>query len=215
MPFLSSTNDFYNEQLKTIQEESDGHPFRPWKTLTMQMTSLWSHTHHHMLEKTSRLNKFGQQIGLRINQKKTEVMTLNVPHPKPDQVNGENLPPTEEFRYLDSTFRHDGGAGSDIRTRLGKARNAFRMLNNVWKSSHYNTKTKLRLYQSCVLSTLLYGSECWRMTESDLSKLSTFYTKNLRRIIRIHWPQTISNQQLLERCEQESMETVIMRRRWR
>ena len=44
---------------------------------------------------------------------------------------------------------------------------------------------------------------------------STFHAKNLRSIIRIHWPQTISNQQLLERCEQESMETIIMRRRQR
>ena len=40
------------------------------------------------------------------------------------------------------------------------------MLNRVWKSSQYSTQTTVRLYQSCVLSTLLYGSECWRMTES-------------------------------------------------
>ena len=37
------------------------------------------------------------------------------------------------------------------------------------------TKTKLRLYQSCVLSTLLYSSERWRMTERDFNKLSTFH----------------------------------------
>ena len=35
--------------------------------------------------------------------------------------------------------------------------------------------TKLRLNQSCVLSTLLYSSECWKMTKSDLNKLSTFH----------------------------------------
>ena len=52
---------------------------------------------------------------------------------------------------------------------------------------------ELRLYQSCIFSTLLYGSECWRKTESDLNKLSTFHTKNLRRILRIFWPETISN----------------------
>ena len=89
------------------------------------------------------------------------------------------------------------------------------MMNNVWKSSQYSTKTKLRLYQSCLISTLLYGSECWRMTESDLNKLSTFHTKNLRRILRIFWPETISNQELLARCNQDSMGTIIMRRRWK
>ena len=43
-----------------------------------------------------------------------------------------------------------GGVGSDISNRLDNARNSFRILNNVWKSSHYSTKTKVRLYQSCV-----------------------------------------------------------------
>lgn len=73
----------------------------------------------------------------------------------------------------------------DNKNRLSKARNACRMMNNVWKSSQYSTKTKPRLCQSCVLSTLLYGSKFWRMTECDLNKLSTFHTKNLRRILRI------------------------------
>ena len=140
---------------------------------------------------------------------------LNVSNPSPVTVNGEDLSTTEEFTYLGSTVRHDGGAGSDIKNRLSKARNAFRMMNNVWKSSQYSTKTKLRLYQTCVISTLLYGSECWRMTESDLNKLSIFHTKNLRRILRIFWPETISNQELLARCNQDSMGTIIMRRRWK
>ena len=130
---------------------------------------------------------------LQISQKKTEVMMLNVPHPSQVKVNGEDLPTTEEFTYLRSTVRHDSGAGSDIRNRLNQARNALRMLNSVWKSSQYSSKSKLRLYQSCVFSILLYGSECWRMTERDLNKLSTFHTKNLRGILRIFWPKTITN----------------------
>ena len=51
------------------------------------------------------------------------------------QSEGENPPTTEEFTYISSTVRHDSGAGSDIRNRLNMARNAFRMLNNMWKSS--------------------------------------------------------------------------------
>ena len=99
--------------------------------------------------------------------------------------------------------------------RLNKARNAFRSLNNVWRSSQYSTKTKPKIYQSYVMSTLLYGSECWRMTESDITKLSVFHTKNLRRILQTFWPDTISNQQLLAWCNKDSMENIIMGRRWR
>ena len=142
-------------------------------------------------------------------------MTLNVQNPAPVKVEEDPLPYTDQFTYLGSTVRHDGGAGSDIINRIGKARNAFRMLNPVWKSRQYKTHTKLKLYKIFVLSTLLYGSECWRMTEKDILKLSSFHTKNLRRIVRIFWPQIISNQDLFDECQQESIGTTIARRRWR
>ena len=54
------------------------------------------------------------------------------------------------------------------------------------------------------------------MTKSDLkTKLSAFNTKNLRRILRIFWPETISSQHLLAHCNQDGMDTIIMHRRWR
>ena len=63
------------------------------------------------------------------------------------------------------------------------------MLNNVWRSSQYSTHSKLKINHSCVLSTLLYGSECWRMVESDLGRLSTFHTKRLRKKLASHHQQ--------------------------
>ena len=67
-------------------------------------------------------------------------MMLNVPNPSSGKVNGKDLPKTEELTYLVSIVRHDGKAGSDTRNRLNKIRNAFRMLNNLWKSPHCSTK---------------------------------------------------------------------------
>ena len=181
-----------------------------WTSLTIYSTGL-THPSAHARQDVPSCT-FAQQVGLKISHKKKEVMMLNVQHPAPVKVNGEDIPTTEEFTYLASIVRNDGRTGNDIRNRLSKARNAFRMMNNVWRPSQYSTKTKLRLYQSCVLSTLLCGSECWRMTECDVNKLATFNTKNLRRIPRIFWLETISNQQLVARCNQESMETIILRR---
>ena len=47
------------------------------------------------------------------------------------------------------------------------------------------------------------------------TKMSVFHTKNLGRILQMFWHDTISHQQLLARCNQESVETIIMRRQWR
>ena len=87
-------------------------------------------------------------------------MTTNVNAPAPVLLDDQALPSTETFNYLGSFVRQDGGTKEDIHSRLSKARNAFRSLNAVWRSSQYSIKTKLKLYHSCVLSTLLYGSEC-------------------------------------------------------
>lgn len=77
--------------------------------------ALVSHTHQHMQEKTSCLSYFAQQVGLKINQKKSEVMALNISDPLPIHVNGEALITTNEFTYLGSTVRYDGGAHTDIK----------------------------------------------------------------------------------------------------
>ena len=146
--------------------------------------ALVSHNHQHMQETTARLSTSAQQVGLKISQKKTEVMMLNAQHPAPVKVNGQQ-PTTEEFTNLGSIVTHDGGAGNDIKNRLGKPRNAFRMKNDAWRLSQYSNKAKRRMYQSFVLSTLLYGSECWRMTECDRNKSSNFHAKYLRRTLRI------------------------------
>ena len=159
--------------------------------------ALLSHTHTHIQEKTQRLNTFTKQVGLNISIKKTEIMPLNTTNARPVQIDSEELPYTDRFTYLGSIISRDGGTDLNIQSRLNKARNSLNMKIKVWRSSTYSTRTKLKLYHSCVLTTLLFsGSECWRLTEKDLSKLSTFHAKSLRRILRIFWPNVISNKDL-------------------
>ncbi|GFS18255.1 endonuclease-reverse transcriptase [Elysia marginata] len=80
--------------------------------------ALLSHTHHHIQEKTSRLNTYAKQIGLKISKKKTEVMILNVLNPQPVQIDETILPFTEKFTYLGRCVTPDGGAKDDIINRL-------------------------------------------------------------------------------------------------
>ena len=65
------------------------------------------------------------------------------------------------------------------------------------------------------MSTLLYRSVCWWMTERDLAKQFSFHTTSLRKMLCIFWPRTISNRDLLAQCQQEDMETTITRKQWR
>ena len=82
--------------------------------------------------------------------------------------------------------------------RLGTARGAFIRLKSILKSTSTIRKTKMKLYNSCVLPVLLYGAECWRMIEKDINKLSSFHNGYLRGILKIFWPVKISNENLHE-----------------
>ncbi|XP_056017380.1 uncharacterized protein LOC130053815 [Ostrea edulis] len=177
--------------------------------------AMLSHTHQHIQEKTNRLQNYAGQTGLNINIKKTEIMTLNISRPSPVMSGEQELPNTNTFTYLGSVVSTDDGAEADIQLRLCKARTAFKNLQTVWRSGQYTIRTKLHLYRSCILPILLYGYECWRITERDQQKLSTFHTKSLRRILRIFWPQKISNEDLLNRCQQEHMAMIITKRLWK
>jgi hypothetical protein len=66
------------------------------------------------------------------------------------------------------------GAERDIKVRIGKARSAFIRLGNIWKITAFSKKTKLKLYNSYVLYVLLYGSECWSITDRQQQTLVVF-----------------------------------------
>jgi len=174
--------------------------------------ALISHTRSHLQLKTVRINKLA--VGLKINIGKTKVMS-NETTKEPVFINNQPLDYTGQFTYLGSVVSISGGTEEDVTARLGKARSTFARLKPVWKSNAYSRATKLRIYKSNVLPVLLYGAECWRMTAKDLSRLSTFHTTCLRRIMRVFWPNRFSNSALLEATKQEPMNIILKRKRWR
>lgn len=97
--------------------------------------ALFSHSHQHIQDKTNRLHKYAGSIGLKISTKKSEGMTLNVNNSTAVKVEDHILPCTNTFTYLVSKVTTDGGAETDIKQRLSKARTAFNYLQTVWRSS--------------------------------------------------------------------------------
>ena len=108
----------------------------------------------------------------------------------------------------------DGGADEDVKSRIGKARQACNTLRPVWNSTSISTKTKLRIFTTNVKSVLLYGSETWRVTRPIFNKLQTFINKCLRKILKIHWPVKNSNRELWAQTGQDCIPEEITRRKW-
>ena len=127
--------------------------------------ALVSESHRHMQQKTERLQVNSGLLGLRINTGKTKVMKANSRSCDPIIVNGEAIEEVQDFTYLGSNISRDGGAERDVELRIGKARQASRILRPIWLSSQLSTNTKIRIFNTNVNSVLLYGSEPWKSTE--------------------------------------------------
>ena len=141
-------------------------------------------------------------------------MTVNTTMSQPITINHNPVETVDDFTYLGSVISADNGTKKDINTRLSKARSAFARLKSIWKSKVYNKKTKIHIYNSNVKSVLLYGSECWRIIQSDLQKLEVFQN-NCLRIQGIFWPEKILNEDLLKRCNCHSIAEELKKRRFR
>ncbi|XP_072048928.1 uncharacterized protein [Amphiura filiformis] len=63
----------------------------------------------------------------------------------------------------------------------------------------------MKFYNVCVLSTLLYASECWTLTERDESRLDTVD-------LRIKWTQHITNDFIRSLTKQQKLTTIIKKR---
>ncbi|CAG9839467.1 unnamed protein product [Diabrotica balteata] len=64
------------------------------------------------------------------------------------------------------------------------------------------------------MSILLCGCETWKGTNTLTDKLQVFVNKRLRRIVRIFWPNTIRNEDLLHLTEQKRVQNEIKSRKW-
>ncbi|VDO64999.1 unnamed protein product [Schistosoma margrebowiei] len=99
----------------------------------------------------------------------------------------------ESFTYLGSIIDEQGGSDAEVKARIGKARVAFVQLNNVLNSKQLSTNIKVRIFNTNVKTVLLYAAETWRTTTTIIKKVQIFINGCLRKILNIHWPDTINN----------------------
>ncbi|VDO95014.1 unnamed protein product, partial [Schistosoma curassoni] len=153
--------------------------------------------------------------GLSIHKRKTKVLKFKAENSNPITLDGETLEDVESFAYLGSIVDGLEGSDADVKARIGNARVAFLQLKNMWNSKQLSTNIKVRIFNMDVQTVLLYGLETWRTTTTTIKKVQVFINSCQRKILNIHWPDTISNNLLWERTNQLPAEEEIRKRRWK
>ncbi|XP_044573421.1 uncharacterized protein LOC123257663 [Drosophila ananassae] len=146
--------------------------------------------------KASDLEKRANAVGLSINASKTKAMRFNNSNQGSITISGKTVDFVDHFTYLGTIISSSGGVEKDVESRLCKARSAFGRLHRIWRNQQISRRTKLRIFNACVKSILLYGAETWLTSQRMMSKLQSFINKCLRIICGIFWPNRISNSDL-------------------
>lgn len=176
------------------------------------------------------LRRFGFQmhIGHGEESSKTEAMYCPAPGDNYEDGDTSNIAVsdgfvsfTPDFRYLGSKIHHSLTSHSDIEARIKQAEKCFGALRrDVFKNKQVHPVTKGKVFKTLVLSLLLYGSECWCLTEKLRRRLQTFYRSCVRTMCRITIAHTIRHHiktsDLLQRLKLHPIDHYIFTRvlRW-
>ncbi|CAH8621659.1 unnamed protein product [Schistosoma intercalatum] len=176
---------------------------------------LLSHTHKQMQGKTTSVAAASASEDLNIHKGKCKIPKYNTTNTNPITPDGEILQEVETFTYLVSIIDERGELDADVKARIGKARAAFLQLKNICNSKQLSINIKVRIFNTNVKAVLLYGAETWRTTTTTIKKVKVFINGCPRKILSIHWPDTISNNILWVRTNQHPTEEEIRKRLWR
>ncbi|VDO63974.1 unnamed protein product [Schistosoma margrebowiei] len=174
---------------------------------------LLSHTHKQMQIKTASVAAVSTSVGLKIHKGETKVLKFKTENSDPITLDGETLEDVESFTYLRSIIDEQGGSDADVKSTTGKVRKAFLQLKNIWNSKQLSTNIKVRIFNTNFRAVLLCGT--WRTTTTTIKHVQVFINRCLRKILNIHWPDTISNSLLWERTNQLPDGEEIRKRRWK
>ena len=169
-------------------------------------------------------------VGTADKASKTECMYYP-PH-RNDDISAEDTAPvkadetggcvsfTDSFKYLGSRIDCDLQDVHDVCSRIKSAAGAFGALRKqLFESRHFSFQTKKVVYVTLVVNILLYGAECWCLTEDLLARLRSFHHRCLRAmcgVTRWHtWRHRIRTSELRRRLRLETIDVYIGQRKIR
>lgn len=109
----------------------------------------------------------------------------------------------------------DSNIEVEYRGAQGKAAFGSRRWRLWYRDKRVSLQVRLRLHNALVKSVMIYNIGTLAAPATVIKHLEVLHRKQLRVVLRIHYPNKISNYNLYKRCGTESLSTTILRQRWR
>ena len=104
----------------------------------------------------------------------------------------------------------------DIHQRCILGNLAFQNYRNIWLQGVTISLSRLiQVYEAMVVSIIMYNCASWAVPNDILNKLDICHRKHLRQILKIKYPNRISNVKLYTICSTKPLSARVKIARWR
>ena len=114
------------------------------------------------------------------------------------EIDGETVETVADFIFLGSKITADGDPSHEIKRCLLLGRKVKTNLDSILKSRDINLPTKVCLVKTMVFPVVMYGRESWTIKKAECPRIDTFEPWCWRRLLRVPWTASRSNQSILE-----------------
>jgi len=123
--------------------------------------------------KNKKLKETYEKWGLGMNLNKIKYLCIGETHSNLELDKDSEMEFCQEYKYLGVIFDTSGTDDKEIRSTVIQARKCIACLNGILWSEDIRKERKLNIYNALIVSSLLYGSETWRLKKiiKDGSKL--------------------------------------------
>jgi hypothetical protein len=145
----------------------------------------------------------GLRFGMELHWAKFQLLQLGGQYElrSPD---GVPIEPTHSMKYLGNTLHDDGGLKTELGKKLGVAWSDFSKLSRVWQHAQMTRRRKIEVFQSLIVSRLLYGLSTAWLNVAEVRRLNGFQARCLRPILGIKpaYFSRVSNATVLQQAGQ-------------
>jgi len=97
-------------------------------------------------------------------------------------IGGMKIEEVNSAKYLGTIMNADNLIEEETKERIAAGNRSFFANKKIFQSKLITRKTEERLYHTVIRPVVVYGSECWVLTENIKQKLLVFERRLLRKI---------------------------------
>ena len=127
-------------------------------------------------------------------------------------MDGETVETVSDFILGGSKITADGDCSHEVKRRLLLGRRVMTNLDSILKSRDVILPTKVCLVKVMVFPVVRYGYESWTIKKSEHQRTDGFELWCWRRLLRVPWTASRSNQSILKEISPEcSLEGLMLK----